>query len=361
LHDELTQSDRVRPDRRGIVFAVTAAVLFGASTPAAKVLLADISPVMLAGLLYLGCGVSLGLWLIFRRGDARRQAEARLARPDLPWLSAVVLFGGILGPVLLMWGLDHSPASTSSLLLNLEGVLTALLAWFVFREHFDRRIALGMGAIVAGGVLLSWKGTPEIGLPVGSLAVSAACLCWAIDNNLTRKISAADPVQITAIKGLVAGSVNVLLALGAGESLPPLTHAILAGALGLASYGVSIVLFILALRHLGSARTGAYFSAAPFVGAMISIGLLREPLTIAFAGAAALMLVGLWLHVTEKHCHEHDHAYIEHDHWHEHDEHHQHDHPPGIDPEGPHSHPHIHHPLRHTHAHYPDLHHQHRH
>lgn len=347
--------------KRGVAFAIAAAVLFGASTPAAKALLGSVPAVLLAGLLYLGSGVGLGLWTLVtaRRGGASK--EARLARRDVPWLVAVVLTGGIAGPVLLMWGLARTSASAAALLLNLEGVLTALLAWFVFRENFDRRIALGMAAIVAGGVLLSWGGTPEIGVPWGALAIAGACLAWALDNNLTRKISAADPVQIAAIKGLGAGVTNTTIAVLLGAALPSWQTLTLAALLGLASYGVSLVFFILGLRHLGSARTGAYFSTAPFVGAALSIAVLGERPTLLFFVAAILMGIGLWLHLTERHEHEHEHGYLEHDHWHEHDEHHQHEHPPGIDPRGPHSHPHVHQPMRHSHPHYPDIHHQHKH
>lgn len=355
----------IRASHRGITFAILAAVLFGASTPLAKLLLRDASPALLAGVLYLGSGIGLSIWSL-RPRRAAAASEARLSRRDLPWLVLVVFFGGLLGPLLLMWGLARTPAATSSLLLNLEGVLTAVLAWFVFRENFDRRIALGMLAIVAGGVLLSWGGAPDLHsiTPadfLGPLAIAGACLAWALDNNLTRRISAADPVQIASIKGLFAGATNIAIGFSLDASLPGPAILGLAAALGLASYGISLVLFILALRHLGSARTGAYFSTAPFVGALLAIGLLAEPVTLPLLAAAALMGLGLWLHLTEVHCHEHDHPYLEHEHWHEHDEHHQHDHPPGVDPAGPHSHWHVHLPMRHTHAHYPDIHHQHGH
>src|SRR6266699_1888339 len=199
---------RMSDVRRGPLLALLAAALFGVSAPLAKLLLAHASPQLLAGLLYLGSGTGLGiLWLI--RGRSNR--EAQLAGKDLPWRAGAITSGGALGPVLLMAGLARTPASSASLLLNLEGVFTALIAWFVFRENFDRRIALGMLAIVAGGVLLSWAGRPEAGVPWGSLAVAGACLCWAIDNNLTRQVSAADPVQIAAAKGLVAGAVNLTM------------------------------------------------------------------------------------------------------------------------------------------------------
>ena len=342
----------------GVGVAVAGAVLFGASTPFDKLLLGHLPPVLLAGLLYLGSGVVLTLLYLFR---CRRSTEALLTRADLPWLAGATLFGGVLGPVLLLLGLATTPASTVSLLLNLEGVFTALLAWFAFRENFDRRIFLGMVVIVAGGVLLSWQDGGTLALPVGSLAVAGACLCWGIDNNLTQKVSAGDPVQVTAVKGAVAGSVNLAIALALGAKLPApsvLGSSLLVGFLG---YGCSLVLFVLALRHIGTARTGAYFSLAPFVGAAVSVLLMREPIGAPFLAAAVLMGAGVWLHLTEKHEHEHTHEPLPHTHRHVHDEHHQHVHPPGVDPRTPHTHPHVHEPLTHTHPHYPDIHHRHGH
>src|SRR5947208_8110828 len=269
---------------QGIVFALLAALLFGASTPLAKSLLPQLTPLLMAGLLYLGSGIGLGIYALLRRGLGPH--EAALARKDVPWLAAAIAAGGILGPILLMWGLSATPASSASLLLNLEGVLTALLAWFVFKENFDARIAIGMALIAAGGVFLSWMGSPAIGLPWGSLAIIGACLAWAIDNNLTRKVSTGYPVQIAMLKGLVAGSVNTGLAFALGAKFPALTSLLASGVVGFFGYGVSLTLFVLALRHIGTARTGAYFSIAPFVGAAISILLLGDTPTISLAAAA---------------------------------------------------------------------------
>ena len=349
------------PPRRlptGVGYALFAAALFGASTPFAKRLLGDLPPVLLAGLLYLGSGLGLtGMRLT--RGS--RSTEAPLTRADYPWLAGAVLCGGVLGPVLLMIGLTSTPASTASLLLNLEGVFTALLAWFVFRENFDRRIAIGMLLILAGGMLLSWQSGAGLALPLGSLAVAGACLCWGIDNNLTQKVSAGDPLQVAAIKGACAGTVNLAIALALGTRVPfspVLLGALLVGFLG---YGLSLVLFVLALRHIGSARTGAYFSLAPFVGAAVSLLLLREAVGPLFLASAALMGWGVWLHLTEKHEHTHTHERLAHSHQHYHDAHHQHAHDAGVDPREPHTHPHNHEPMTHSHPHYPDIHHRHRH
>ncbi len=349
-------------DRTGPLAALAAAALFGASTPLAKLLVGNVGPVMLAGLLYSASGVALGGWIVWRR--LRRSAVSRetpLSRAELPWLMGAIMFGGVLAPVLLMLGLTRTDASTASLLLNLEGVFTALLAWFVFRENFDRRIALGMFAILCGGIVITWSGAPRIGSVVPPLMVVGACLGWAIDNNLTRRVAAADPVEIAAIKGLVGGAVNTTLAFALGARIPSLGAVAGAGVVGILGYGLSLVLFILALRHVGSARTGAYFSTAPFIGAVVSVVLLRDPITASLVLAGALMGVGVWLHLTERHEHVHTHAALEHDHAHVHDEHHQHSHTPTDPPGEPHRHSHRHEPMVHSHAHYPDIHHRHEH
>ena len=346
--------------RRDIFYAVAAAALFGASTPFAKLLLGELPPVALAGILYLGSGLGLAAWWLVRRA-LDRTAEAGLKRSDLPWLAGAIAAGGIVGPALLMIGLASTPASSSALLLNLEGVLTAILAWTLFRENFDRRIALGMAAIVAGGAVLSWAGTPEVGVPWGPLAIAGACCAWAIDNNLTRKVSASDPVEVAAIKGLAAGTVNLAFGFALGFPIPGASVVFAAATVGLLGYGVSLVCFVLALRHLGTARTGAYFSLAPFVGAGLSLVVLGESATVSLAIAAVLMGIGVWLHLTEQHRHEHVHEPLDHDHLHTHDEHHLHGHTPDDPPGEPHSHPHRHGVLKHTHTHYPDIHHRHGH
>jgi drug/metabolite transporter (DMT)-like permease len=346
----------------GIVYALGAAVLFGASTPFSKLLLSTVQPVLLAALLYLGSGCGLTLWLWLAPWlTGKTSQEAPLKRADLPWLAGAVLSGGVVGPLLLVLGLAATPAADASLLLNLEGVLTALLAWFVFKENFDRRIALGMACITGGGILISWTGTPSGGVPWGSLGVAGACLAWGIDNNLTRKASAGNPLQIAAIKGLVAGGVNLVIAFAAGARLPESSTVIAASAVGLLGYGVSLTCFVLALRHLGTARTGAYFSLAPFVGAGLSLLIFREGFSLAFLAAAALMGLGVWLHLTERHEHMHEHEEMFHEHRHVHDEHHQHAHGPDDPPGEPHSHPHFHPAMRHSHPHYPDIHHRHKH
>jgi drug/metabolite transporter (DMT)-like permease len=343
---------------KGVSSALLAAVLFGAGTPLAKVLLADLTPLLLAGLLYLGSGVGLTALRILRRW--RGEPTTGLKAADLPWLAGAVFFGGVVGPILLMVALKTTPASTTSLLLNLEGMFTALLAWFVFKENFDRRIALGMALIVAGGVVLSWQGTNGLVLPAGAAAVVGACLCWGIDNNLTQKVSTADPLLLASVKGMAAGTVNVTLGFAGGQQLH-VGSAVAAMMLGLVAYGLSLALFVVALRHLGTARTGAYFSLAPFVGAAVAVLLLREPVGPSLLFAGGLMAAGTWLHLTEKHEHEHTHEPLEHTHAHVHDDHHRHEHERGTNVSEPHTHPHIHERLVHRHPHYPDIHHRHRH
>jgi drug/metabolite transporter (DMT)-like permease len=342
----------------GVLAALGAALLFGAGTPLAKLLLDDVGPWLLAGLLYLGAGSGL---LLYR--GARRMPRVRLASGEAPWLAGAILAGGVLGPVLLMLGLAKMPASGVSLLLNAEGVFTALLAWFVFKENVDRRIALGMAAIVAGALVLSWSGEADFSGLTPTLAVLGACLAWGIDNNLTRKLSLTDATWIAAIKGLVAGTVNLVLAFALGASLPSLPIVAAALVLGFLAYGVSLALFVVGLRHLGTARTGAYFSVAPFFGAGVAIA-LGEAVTLPLLVAGALMAIGVWLHLTEHHVHQHRHMALEHDHEHVHgtgDSHHKHEHAEPVPPGTRHSHRHSHAPIVHAHPHFPDAHHQHSH
>ncbi len=342
--------------RSGIFAAMAAAFLFGAGTPLAKLLLAHTSPWLLAALLYLGSGI--GLWIVRR---LRRAAAVHLDSADWRWLGGAIVAGGVVGPVLLLLGLTAMSASGASLLLNAEGVLTALLAWFAFKENFDRRIAFGMFAIVAGALVLSWPQEARLAGIWPALAILGACLAWAIDNNLTRKVSLSDATFIAMTKGLVAGSTNLVLALFTHATWPGGSTVAGAMLLGFASYGASLTLFVIGLRHLGAARTGAYFSVAPFFGAVLSILLLDEPITPQLVSAGLLMAIGVWLHLTERHEHEHTHEVIEHNHEHTHNEHHRHEHDYILPPGSKHRHLHLHEPLTHSHSHFPDAHHQHQH
>jgi len=344
---------------RGVFYALLASFLFGITTPMAKALLQDTMPILLAGLFYLGSGVGLALCLLLGGKAKLAESGPSLKRADFPWLAGAVFAGGIVAPVLLMLGLATAQASAASLFLNCESVFTALIAWFVFKENFDKRILLGMFVIVLGGVLLSVDFTSGFALSNGVLLITTACIGWAVDNNLTRKISNSNPAQIACIKGLVSGVTNCALALFLGAKIPSFLVIAESMSIGFLGYGVSLVLFVLALRHIGTARTGAYFGLAPFVGAIVAIIFLRETVSLPLVVAAVLMGIGLWLHLTEEHSHEHEHDEIEHEHEHVHDEHHQHDHCSDDPPGEPHIHKHKHQKLRHTHPHFPDSHHDH--
>jgi len=342
----------------GVRFAVIAAVLFGSTTPIAKFLISDVHPVLLAAILYLGSGIGL---TITRHLLKSANDEASLQKSMYPWLLGAIFFGGILAPVLLMIGLKTSPASSASLLLNLEGVFTAILAWVIFKENFDRRIATGMALIIVGGVLLTGQTDFRLETSWGSLLIILACLCWGIDNNLTQKVSSNDPYQIASIKGLCAGSFNIIICIILGISHCPLEKLFAGLILGFLGYGLSLSFFVIALRHIGTARTGAYFSFAPFWGAILSILVLGEKITWSLIAAGILMAAGLWLHLTERHEHPHEHEEFKHDHKHTHDEHHLHGHD-GLEPITPeHAHAHAHEKIVHVHSHFPDIHHRHAH
>lgn len=351
--------------------ALAAAALFGISTPLAKILSGDLPALGLAGLLYLGSGTGLLLVRLLRRaaGNASARSESALTPRDWPWLIGAVVAGGVIAPVLLLWGLRGSGAATASLLLNLEGVLTTLLAALLFREAVSGRIWLATLVMAAAGAILGWRAGSG-GWSLQTLAIVGACAFWALDNNLTRKVSASDPSAIAMIKGLVAGTFNMTLAVALGMTLPATGTLIAALLLGFLSYGVSLVLFIHALRHLGSARATAHFGTAPFIGAAVAVLLLGEHLTPLFVAALALMAIAAWLVLSERHGHRHDHSPLAHSHRHVHDAHHRHAHDASVrgdanddadDEREGHAHWHEHSPLTHTHPHLPDLHHRHPH
>ena len=296
----MDRSDQERHDhaRRGVFYALAAATLFGISAPFSKLLLHGGSPQLFAGLLYLGSGTGLSLLWLGRRATSGSSTNA-LTRRDVPWLAGAILAGGVLAPLCLLEGIARTPASTASLLLNIEAVFTAGLAWFVFGEQFHKRIAFGMLVVIAGGVVLSWGGRVESSGVAGPLLVAASTFCWGLDNNLTHRVSAGDPVQIGLLKGLVAGSVNTSIALALGATWPGGAHLAANLVLGFVCYGASLVLFVLALRHIGAARTGASFSIAPFIATAASLVMFRERPTLGFVVAAALMAIGVWLLVTD--------------------------------------------------------------
>ncbi len=340
---------------RGVQAALAAAALFGTGTPIAKMLLGDVSPWLLAGLLYCGSGLGLGLIRIVRRSPA-----VRMPRSELPPLVGAIVAGGMVGPVLLMLGLSHMPASEASLLLNAESVFTAVLAWWVFKENVDRRIAIGMLAIVAGAVLISVPSGAILGSPLPAVAILGACLAWGLDNNLTRKVALKDATWLACVKGLVAGPANLLLAFAFGTHLSSARSVAAAIAVGFVAYGLSLVLFIVGMRHVGTARAGAYYSIAPFFGALLAVA-LGDAVTWPLVAGGTLMAIGVWLHLSERHEHTHRHSLVTHEHWHTDDQHHHHRHSEPVPAGTWHQHEHSHEPVAHTHEHFPDTHHRHRH
>ena len=346
-----------------ILQVLLAAILFGASAPLSKVMLREIEPIPLAAFLYLGSGI--GSWIMFaiqRSGIHGRVAEAHLSRADLPWLAGAVLAGGVGAPIMLLLGLNRTPASTASLLLNFEGVATTLIAVLVFKEAINRRILWAVGLIALASILLSWT-DGSWGISLGALGILGGCFLWGMDNNFTRQISAKNPLEIVGIKGLGAGAFSLALSITLGRPMPPWGTIGLALLVGAVCYGLSIQLFILALRGLGTARTSTLFGIAPFVGTTLSLLFLNDKPQILFWAALPVMLVGAWLMLTENHQHRHIHEPLEHTHAHDHsDNHHNHQHTPEeLGEKGTHSHLHHHERLVHSHAHVPDLHHRHDH
>lgn len=345
-----------RDARVGALQGLLAAALFGVSPAVCKRLLAHAPPQVLAGLLYLGAGVALTA----ARALRGRTDEAPLRRADLPTLALVSLAGGVLGPLLMLHGLRASSALGASLMLNLEAPFTITLAALVFREHLGPRALLASALIVAGAAFLRVEGGAQGGTAWGALLLAGACAAWAVDNNLTQRLTVRDPLALVQWKTLAAGAANLSLGLSRGERLPPWRALLVALSLGAVSYGLSVVLDAHALRRIGAAREAAFFATAPFLGALAAV-LLGEPPRGVHALAGGLMVAGVALLLRERHGHAHTHEPVTHEHVHAHDEHHQHTHGPD-DPAGsPHAHAHTHDALTHDHPHVPDLHHRHRH
>ncbi len=349
-------------EKKPLLFIVLSASLFGLSTPFAKLLTKDIPPIALAGLLYLGAFAGLSLYSIGKkiRTTHPDKKATPLERKDFPWFVGAVLSGGIIGPIAMMIGLTIVSGFSASLLLNLEGLATAVIAVFLFKENAGKRLWLALVCMTIAGIFLTWDTNQSKFSVAGPLLIIFAMVCWGIDNNLTRNISDKDPVQIARIKGFAAGTVSLSLAILLGKKISLDITIVFALLLGAFSYGISLVFFIKALTRLGSSRTGVFFSFAPLIGAIVSLIILREWIGWVMFPAAAFMIIGIWLISSEKHSHVHLHKPITHTHSHNHcDMHHQHSHL-GTFPE-PHSHEHIHSERTHIHVHWPDTHHRHEH
>jgi drug/metabolite transporter (DMT)-like permease len=343
----------------GILSAFLAAILFGMSAPFGKLLLSHINPLPLAGLLYLGSFAGITVVALVRAATkGRGTGETPLGRDDFFSLGGAILSGGEIAPILLFYGLSRTPASVASLLLNTEAILTTLLAALVFREWVGKQVSLSAALMLCASLIMVYSSVEE-SAPTGPLLVVAACLMWGVDNNFTRRLAHKNPFSIAQIKGLVAGLVTLLITYSVGYSLPAPSFILRGLLLGAFSYGVSLVLFVYALRYIGTSRTATWFQTAPFLGAIVSFLLLREPFSLRLAISGFIMICAAALLLREHHAHEHEHPAIWHEHRHAHDEHHRHEHE--TDQTGPHAHPHYHSPLFHSHVHLPDLHHRHNH
>ena len=348
-------------DSRG--YAIIAAALFGARAPFSKLLLGDIPPLQLAGLLYLGSGTVLLLYKFIQIAFLKGGIEANLRKSDFPWLFGAVISGGILAPAALMYGLSGTPAATASILLNFEAAATTFLAVIFFREHIGKQVVAALLLLTLACLVLAFDASGKFGFSVGALFVLLACILWGADNNFTRNISSKDPITIVIIKGIGAGTFSFVLSLLAGDKLPSLNHAVPALAVGGLCYGASLLFFILALRELGSIRASAFFTSAPFIGAGISFLICKDAPTVQFFISLPFVVAGIFLLFRESHKHFHKHEIVEHDHVHTHsDEHHEHMHEMEDIADGKeHSHKHKHDFIVHAHNHMPDIHHRHAH
>ncbi len=346
------------------IIALIAALLFGASAPFAKVLLNEFKPLQLAGILYLGSGIGLLLIKMIQIKVLNlKNEEAKIERKEIKWLAGAVVFGGIIAPIILMIGLNKTQASTASLLLNFEAVSTTIIAMVFFKEHIGKRLWIAILLITIASIILSLDLSGNWGISLGCIGIILACILWGIDNNFTRNISLKDPFAIVIIKGLVAGSFSIILSIKFGYVFPEIKKIVFGLLLGFFSYGFSLILFIKALRNLGSARTSAFFGFAPFLGTIISIIIFKDKQNVLFYISLPIMITGAYLLLKEEHTHKHIHEEILHEHLHNHnDGHHEHTHE--IDEEienGKHSHKHTHEKKEHSHEHLPDIHHRHQH
>jgi len=348
-------------DRQPLIYILVSAALFGISPPLAKLLVKDIPPVALAGLLYLGSFLGLTIYSIGRGIVSNENMEStNLQRGDYPWLFGAVLSGGIIAPICLMFGLSQISGFTTSLLLNLEGIFTAVIAVIIFKEKAGTRLWLALMCMTAAGVFLTWDPSQGRFNFLGPLLVILSMVCWGIDNNLTRNISSRNPIQISRIKGIASGLVSIFLAYTLGIKIQWDVSILYALLLGSFSYGISLVFFIKALEGLGAFRTGVYFNLAPFIGAVTSLILLQEWIGWVMFPALMLTVAGVWIVSTEKHLHLHLHQAVVHTHLHNHkDVHHNHEHIGIVDE--PHVHEHKHPEENHIHSHWPDAHHRHEH
>lgn len=280
--------------RRGILCAVMAAAFYALNAPLSKLLLASVPPTMMAAFLYLGAGIGMAVLQLCQRGSVRAHQEQRLTRRELPYTIGMVVLD-IAAPIALMLGLTRTSAANASLLNNFEIVATSLIALLIFHERISPRLWVGIGLVTLSSVLLSLQDVGSLSFSVGSLFVLLACVCWGLENNCTRMLSAKDPVQIVGIKGIGSGLGSLVIALCAGDALPSLPTVLMTLLLGFVAYGLSIVFYIYAQRELGAARTSAYYAIAPFIGVALSLLIFRESPAPLFLAALLVMIAGTWV------------------------------------------------------------------
>lgn len=353
--------------RLAVIYALLSAALFGGAAPVSKYLVEGIEPIILAGLLYLGSGFGLLFYLLFNslKGHKRDQIEASLQKSDIPWLLGIIICGGFLAPIILMYSLVSTPAATASLLLNFEAVATTIVAFLFFKEAVGKRIWVALGLISFSCIILSWDPLGELGFSLSAMGILICCIIWGLDNNFSRNISSKDPLSIVCIKGLGAGFLSVIVGIILAQKLPSLSTLLLVMLFGFCAYGgLTSVLFLLSLRQIGASRTGSLFAVAPFFGVAASFIIFSNPPEYSFYLSLPLMVIGTALLIFENHSHLHHHYGLTHEHRHIHDTHHMHEHnsnAPPISPSGEHSHMHSHEKIYHDHPHEPDIHHRHEH
>lgn len=349
----------MKKSNTAILFAILAAVFYGISSPISKLLLNEISPMLMAALLYLGAGIGMLAVSVVRKRKNGKAAEAGLTRKELPYVLGMIVLD-IAAPIFLMLGLSMASPATISLLNNFEIVATSIIAFVIFKEAIGKRLWVAIGFIAVASIVLSVEDISSFSFSIGALFALLACICWGFENNCTRMLSLKDPIEIVIIKGFSSGAGALIVAFIAGGirfTVPYLVGALL---LGFVAYGLSIYFYILAQRDLGAARTSAFYAFAPFVGVLLSFVMFGQQLSISFAIALVFMGIGAYFAAYEKHAHRHTHVALQHDHRHVHDDlHHHHEHIPPV--EGAHSHPHAHSAQEHDHPHTPDLHHAHQH
>lgn len=344
---------------KAIIFAILAALLYGISAPISKILLRELSPTMMAALLYLGAGIGMLMVSVFKSLSGKERIEARITKREIPYVVGMIVLD-IAAPIFLMIGLTMTTSSNVSLLNNFEIVATSMIALFIFKEAVGKRMWTAILLITLSSVLLSFEDIRHFSLSLGSVFVILASLSWGLENNCTRKLSIKDPIQVVVIKGFGSGFGALIIAGISGAYSANILYILITLLLGFVAYGMSIYLYISAQRDLGAARTSAYYATAPFIGVVISWIVLKEPITSTFIFALIVMLFGTYFAVTENHAHRHNHIPVTHEHKHSHtDGHHNHRHKENVI--GEHSHEHTHEPLVHEHAHLPDLHHRHSH